>query len=253
MDAGVEGYGFFAKNLEYSQSKSVGAELGIVRPPRTHSTRSARPSSVSSGPISRPGGDGQSPEKFAKAYAEFTGIDARSRPKPPRRSSSARSSRPIRSSAGQGVQRARGDPQRRLRPDREVLGRLAGGERPEEVMCAVRSDERHARTAGSDGAGCVASACCVAVCWSIAVALPIGVIVIWQLAGRRLAVRRRAADAGPGLGGVAPIGPSAPPGSASIRTAAPGSPTRCSRPSASPRVLRSRSLVGVPLGIAIGW
>ena len=25
----MEGYGFFAKNLEYSQSKAVGAELGI--------------------------------------------------------------------------------------------------------------------------------------------------------------------------------------------------------------------------------
>ena len=47
----MEGYGFFAKNLEYSQSKAVGAELGSLPHRRTRSIRSAELSNASSGRI----------------------------------------------------------------------------------------------------------------------------------------------------------------------------------------------------------
>ncbi len=72
----LEGYGFFAKNLEYSQSKAVGAELGIfgVSKDALDKKRGAVERFVWAY-LSAQEEMVRSPEKFAKAYAEFTGID----------------------------------------------------------------------------------------------------------------------------------------------------------------------------------
>ncbi len=72
----MEGYGFFAKNLEYSQSKAVGAELGII-------AASKDALSKKRGAVERfvwaylkaQEEMARSPEKFATAYSQFTGID----------------------------------------------------------------------------------------------------------------------------------------------------------------------------------
>jgi sulfonate transport system substrate-binding protein len=72
----LEGYGFFAKNLEYSQSKAVGAELGIfgVSKDALDKKRGAVERFVWAY-LSAQEEMVRSPEKFAKAYADFTGID----------------------------------------------------------------------------------------------------------------------------------------------------------------------------------
>jgi sulfonate transport system substrate-binding protein len=72
----LEGYGFFAKNLEYSQSKSVGAELGIIAASKdaVEKKRAAIERFVWAY-LSAQEEMVKSPEKFAKAYADFTGID----------------------------------------------------------------------------------------------------------------------------------------------------------------------------------
>lgn len=72
----MEGYGFFAKNLEYSQSKAVGAELGII-------VASKDALDKKRGAVERfvwaylnaQDEMAKSPTKFAAAYAKFTGID----------------------------------------------------------------------------------------------------------------------------------------------------------------------------------
>ena len=72
----MEGYGFFAKNLEYSQSKAVGAELGIIITSRDalDKKRGAVERFVWSY-LNAQEELAKSPDKFAKAYADFTGID----------------------------------------------------------------------------------------------------------------------------------------------------------------------------------
>ena len=72
----LEGYGFFAKNLEYSQSKSVGAELGIIAASKDalEKKRAAVERFVWAYLAAQEEMD-KSPEKFAKAYSDFTGID----------------------------------------------------------------------------------------------------------------------------------------------------------------------------------
>ena len=47
----MEGYGFFAKNLEYGQSKAVGAELGFVMTTKDMAEKKRPGSNASSGPI----------------------------------------------------------------------------------------------------------------------------------------------------------------------------------------------------------
>lgn len=72
----LEGYGFFAKNLEYSQSKAVGAELGIIAASKEalEKKRGAVERFVWAY-LNAQEEMAKSPDKFAAAYAEFTGID----------------------------------------------------------------------------------------------------------------------------------------------------------------------------------
>ena len=72
----MEGYGFFAKNLEYSQSKAVGAELGIIAASKDalDKKRGAVERFVWAY-LNAQEEMAKSPEKFAAAYAQFTGID----------------------------------------------------------------------------------------------------------------------------------------------------------------------------------
>jgi sulfonate transport system substrate-binding protein len=72
----LEGYGFFAKNLEYGQSKAVGAELGIIAASKDALEKKR-------GAVERfvwaylraQEQMSKSPDAFAKSYAEFTGIE----------------------------------------------------------------------------------------------------------------------------------------------------------------------------------
>ncbi|MBP2295741.1 ABC transporter substrate-binding protein [Azospirillum rugosum] len=72
----MEGYGYFAKNLEYSQSKSVGSELGMLVANRK-AMAEKRPAMErfvwSYLQVQKSLAD--SPEAFAKAYASLTGLD----------------------------------------------------------------------------------------------------------------------------------------------------------------------------------
>ena len=72
----MEGYGFFAKNLEYSQSKAVGAELGIFATSKDalDKKRGAVERFVWAY-LNAQDQMAKSPDKFAAAYAQFTGID----------------------------------------------------------------------------------------------------------------------------------------------------------------------------------
>jgi sulfonate transport system substrate-binding protein len=71
----MEGYGFFAKNLEYGSSKAVGAELGMIMASKTAAEKKR-------GALERfvwaylkaQGELAKSPEKFADAYAKLSGM-----------------------------------------------------------------------------------------------------------------------------------------------------------------------------------
>jgi sulfonate transport system substrate-binding protein len=71
----IEGYGFFARNLEYSQSKSVGAELGMLAATRV--AWASKKEAVQRYVWAYMNAMEQmqaSPQKFAEAYAQFTGL-----------------------------------------------------------------------------------------------------------------------------------------------------------------------------------
>lgn len=71
----IEGYGFFAKGLEYSQSKSVGAELGMIAANRV--AWASKKEAVQRYVWAYVNAMEQmqaSPQKFAEAYAQFTGL-----------------------------------------------------------------------------------------------------------------------------------------------------------------------------------
>lgn len=71
----IEGYGYFAKALEYSQSKSVGAELGILAASRA--AWASKKDAVQRFVWAYLNSMEQlqaSPEKFAEAYAQLTGL-----------------------------------------------------------------------------------------------------------------------------------------------------------------------------------
>lgn len=71
----IDGYGYFAKPLEYSQSKSVGAELGMLASSRAAAT--SKREAVQRFVWAYLNAMEQlqaSPQKFAEAYAQFTGL-----------------------------------------------------------------------------------------------------------------------------------------------------------------------------------
>lgn len=71
----IEGYGYFAKGLEYSQSKSVGAELGMLA--ATRAAAASKKEAVQRFVWAYVNSMEQlqaSPQKFAEAYATFTGL-----------------------------------------------------------------------------------------------------------------------------------------------------------------------------------
>lgn len=72
----MEGYGYFAKNLEYSQSKAVGAELGMLVANRKAMAekRPAMERFVWAYLLVQKS-LADSPDAFAKAYASLTGLD----------------------------------------------------------------------------------------------------------------------------------------------------------------------------------
>jgi ABC-type nitrate/sulfonate/bicarbonate transport system substrate-binding protein len=72
----MEGYGFFAKNLEYGQSKAVGPELGMVMTTKDM-VEKKRPvvERLVWAYLKIQGELAASPEKFAQAYARLTGLD----------------------------------------------------------------------------------------------------------------------------------------------------------------------------------
>ena len=71
-----EGYGYFAKNLEYSQSQSVGAELGVLAASRDAVTKNrAAVERFVWAYVNSMEQLGASPEKFAEAVAKFTGLE----------------------------------------------------------------------------------------------------------------------------------------------------------------------------------
>jgi sulfonate transport system substrate-binding protein len=72
----MEGYGFFAKNLEYGQSKAVGPELGMVMTTKEMADKKrAVVARVVWAYLKIQGELAASPQKFAEAYARLTGLD----------------------------------------------------------------------------------------------------------------------------------------------------------------------------------
>jgi sulfonate transport system substrate-binding protein len=72
----MEGYGFFAKNLEYGQSKAVGPELGMVMTTKEMADKKrAVVERVVWAYLKIQGELAASPQKFAEAYARLTGLD----------------------------------------------------------------------------------------------------------------------------------------------------------------------------------
>ena len=71
----MEGYGFFAKNLEYGSSKAVGAELGMIMASKSaaEKKRAALERFVWAY-LKTQGELAKSPEKFADAYAKLSGM-----------------------------------------------------------------------------------------------------------------------------------------------------------------------------------
>ncbi|MBL8376713.1 MAG: ABC transporter substrate-binding protein [Burkholderiales bacterium] len=71
-----EGYGFFARNLEYSQSQSVGAELGMIAATRDAATKNrAAVERFVWAYLNSMNQLAASPERFTEAIAKFTGLD----------------------------------------------------------------------------------------------------------------------------------------------------------------------------------
>lgn len=71
-----EGYGFFAKGLEYSQSQAVGAELGIIAATKDATTKNrAAVERFVWAYMSSMEQLAASPDKFTEAIAKFTGLE----------------------------------------------------------------------------------------------------------------------------------------------------------------------------------
>lgn len=71
----MEGYGFFAKNLEYGSSKAVGAELGMIMASKTAAEKKrAAIERFVWAYLKSQGELAKSPEKFADAYAKLSGM-----------------------------------------------------------------------------------------------------------------------------------------------------------------------------------
>jgi sulfonate transport system substrate-binding protein len=74
----LDGHGFFAKNLEYSQSKSVGAELGMIAATkRAVETKKGAVQRFVWAYIKAQEALAAEPAKFAEAYAKLTGVEPR--------------------------------------------------------------------------------------------------------------------------------------------------------------------------------
>lgn len=72
----MEDYGFFAKNLEYSQSKAVGAELGMLMATKTATEKKrAAVERFVWAYLKSQEALAASPEKFADAYAKLSGME----------------------------------------------------------------------------------------------------------------------------------------------------------------------------------
>ena len=72
----MEGYGFFAKNLEYGQSKAVGPELGMIMTTKDMAEKKrAVVERIVWAYLKIQGELAASPQKFAQAYAKLTGLD----------------------------------------------------------------------------------------------------------------------------------------------------------------------------------
>ncbi|MDO9414115.1 MAG: ABC transporter substrate-binding protein [Pseudolabrys sp.] len=74
----MEGYGFFAKNLEYGSSKAVGAELGLLVATKTATT--SKKDAVERfvwAYLKTQEELAKSPSKFADAYAQLSGMEAK--------------------------------------------------------------------------------------------------------------------------------------------------------------------------------
>jgi sulfonate transport system substrate-binding protein len=71
----MEGYGFFAKNLEYGSSKAVGPELGMIMASKTSAEKKrAAVERFVWAYLKSQGELAKSPEKFADAYAKLSGM-----------------------------------------------------------------------------------------------------------------------------------------------------------------------------------
>lgn len=72
----MEGYGFFAKNLEYGSSKAVGAELGMIMASKTAvDTKKAAVERFVWAYLNSQEQLAKSPQKFADAYAKLSGME----------------------------------------------------------------------------------------------------------------------------------------------------------------------------------
>lgn len=72
----MEGYGYFAKNLEYGSSKAVGAELGLLVATKTAADgKKAAVERFVWAYLKTQEGLAKSPQKFAEAYAQLSGMD----------------------------------------------------------------------------------------------------------------------------------------------------------------------------------
>ena len=74
----MEGYGFFAKNLEYGQSKAVGPELGMVMTTKDMAEKKRQVvERIVWAYLKIQEELAASPQKFAEAYAKLTGLDVK--------------------------------------------------------------------------------------------------------------------------------------------------------------------------------
>lgn len=72
----MEGYGYFAKNLDYSKSKSVGAELGMIAANKAAATQKREAvARIVAAYIEKMKELGGSQAKFAAAISKLTGLD----------------------------------------------------------------------------------------------------------------------------------------------------------------------------------
>jgi len=71
----MEGYGFFAKNLEYGSSKAVGAELGLIAASKSAiDTKKAAVERFVWAYLKSQDTLSKSPKAFADAYAQLSGM-----------------------------------------------------------------------------------------------------------------------------------------------------------------------------------